>query len=324
MHRGRRYIIKSMESPPSFLGGCSFGPYGCGNLMAFATPTTLQYTTQALSTNEITIVKQIKHAELTQRQETEKVGNEDQSTVAGYGVVTVKRTVRGYKKLSLINRTELSRSEISLPSMEFDTRAFWIDVDAIYLKDIVREFDGGVHALSHALVAVAPLFVPCATSDIDCDHSRHDRTQILIYDQRAGGSGITAQLYDFIFDALKASVELLEECTSCYSGKDYDGGCPACLHSIPCDNFHQDLSRRAGINVGKHLIRKLETSSLNVRHGGGGLRFEGGPKKCNPERVGTDMQSYSPLKPNNFVIGRARWMENNKDRSRWAAVDEND
>ena len=109
MHRGRRYIIKSMESPPSFLGGCSFGPYGCGNLMAFATPTTLQYTTQALSTNEITIVKQIKHAELTQRQETEKVGNEDQSTVAGYGVVTVKRTVRGYKKLSLINRTDLSR-----------------------------------------------------------------------------------------------------------------------------------------------------------------------------------------------------------------------
>ncbi len=320
MHRGRKYKIESMESPPPFLGGTSFGPCGCANLIAFAKPTSLQYTTQVLSTNEITVVKQMKHAELNQIHDVEKGGSVFQATVAGYGVVTVKRTVHGYKKLSLITRNELSRNAISLPSMEFDTRALWIDVDAVYLRDVVRNFDAGVHALSHALVAVAPQFVSCATVDIDCDHSRHDRTQILIYDQRAGGSGITVQLYNFILDALKASVELLEECTSCYSGKDYDGGCPACLHSIPCDNFHQDLSRIAAIHVGKHLIKRLKISSLHEPHGS--QQFVGGPKKCESERVCTDMQC-SPLKPKNFVIGRASWMENSNDRSRWAAVDEN-
>lgn len=319
MHRGRKYKIESMESPPPFLGGTSSGPCGCANLLAFAKPTSLQYTTQVLSTNEITVVKQMKHAKLIESNDEEKGGQVIQATVAGYGVVTVKRTVHGYKKLSLINRTELSRTTISLPSMEFDTRACWIDVDAIYLKDVVRNFDAGVHALSHALVAVTPLFVSCATADIDCDHSRFDRTQILLYDQRVGGSGITVQLYNNIFDALKASVDLLEECTSCYSGKDYDGGCPACLHSIPCDNFHQDLSRLAGIQVGKHLIKKLEVSSLNGHHGG--QQFEDGTKKCTSVRVGTDMQC-SPLKPKNFLIGRTSWMENSSDHTRWAAVDE--
>ncbi|KAL7550627.1 hypothetical protein ACHAWF_013893 [Thalassiosira exigua] len=321
MHRGRRFRIQSMESPPPFVGGASFGPCG-SNLLAFAKPTSLQYSTQALSINQITVVKQMEHAEkvreeLCQREDgqdqKDAEKNKDQSTdevisagvVAGNGLVTVKRTVHGYKKLSHVNRKELSRTTISLPPMEFDTYALWINADAAYLRDVVLNFDGGVHALSHALVAVAPLFVACSSADIDCDHSRYDTTRILLYDQRAGGSGITAQLYRFIDDALKAAVDLLEDCTSCYVKKDYDGGCPACLQAVPCDNFHQGLSRTAGIRVGKHLIKQLENSNLNSLQNG------------------TANRKQSPIKPkNNILIGRASWMENGKERSRWAEVDE--
>lgn len=347
MHRGRKYRIESMESPPMFVGGASFGR-GSSNLLAFAKPTQLTYSTQALSINQITVVKQIEHAELTadpekdslcmpvdtdaQKQKEgkklQKSNNEAVSTTtacAGNGIVTVKRTVHGYKKLSHVNRKELSRTTISLPPMEFDTHALWIDADAAYLRDLVRDFDGGVHALSHALVAIAPLFVSCTSADIDCDHARYDTTRILLYDQRAGGSGITAQLYSFVVDALKAAVELLEECTSCYSG--YDGGCPACLQSVPCDNFHQDLSRSAGIRVGKHLIKRLEKSnwkSQNNRSEKDDRRSEESvlakkdlvqSKLC----AANDMQSS--LKPKNIIIGRASWSPK-KDRSRWAEVDD--
>jgi len=309
MHRGRKYRISSMENPPPFVGGSSYDSCGCNDLLAFAKPTTVQYSTQALSCNQITVVKLIKHAE-SNCNDKKKQGKEEKkklvtSTVAGYGIVTVKRTVHGYKKLSHVNRTEISRTTISLPPMEFDTHALWIDADATYLRDLVLDYDSGVHALSHAMVAVAPLFVACSIADIDCDHSRYDTTRIMIYDQRAGGSGITAQLYPFILDAMKAAIDLLEECTSCHTSK-FDGGCPACLQSVPCDNFHQDLSKSAGVKVGKHLIKRLEDSNLKTKNKFGG---------SNPN-------VQSPHKPKSIMIGRASWTNNKTDRTRFTMNDE--
>ena len=161
------------------------------------------------------------------------------------------------------------------------------------------------------MVAVAPLFVACTSADIDCDHSRYDTTRILLYDQRAGGSGITSQLFRSVLDALKAAVELLQECTSCHAN--FDGGCPACLQSVSCDNFHQDLSRSAGIRVGKHLIQRLENSNLNSQ------QRKGSENEDNMEMDANE----SSLKPNNILIGRASWMVNDKgDGSRFAEVDD--
>jgi DEAD/DEAH box helicase domain-containing protein len=309
-----KYQVESMEHPPPFLGASSFGPCGCNNLLAFAKPTSAQYSTQPLNINEITIVKQMKHAEArpegcveSNNEKHDESMKKNSVAVAGCGIVTVKRSVHGYKKLSHVNRTELSRTTISVPPMEFDTRACWIDADAAYLRDVVVNFDGGIHALSHAMIAVAPLFISCSSSDIDCDHSRYATTQILLYDQRAGGSGTTAQLYNFLADALRAAVELLEDCTSCYSSNVYDGGCPACLQSVSCDNFHDGLSRNAGIVVGKHLLKRLENSTLNKR-------LDDSINRSNNEL------QYS-IKPTNIVIGRASWSPGNK-QSRWAEVDD--
>eukprot|EP00985_Skeletonema_marinoi_P033784 scaffold42180_cov204-Skeletonema_marinoi.AAC.1 len=133
-----------MESPPAFVGsGQSFGPSGSTDLAAFAKPTNVQHTTQALSINEITVVKQTRHAELND--------SKAQQSVAGSGLVTVKRSVHGYKILSHVNRKEISRSTLNLPSMEFDTYAIWIDADAANLSGVVSNFNEGVHALNHAM-----------------------------------------------------------------------------------------------------------------------------------------------------------------------------
>lgn len=169
-HRGRKYRIEAMESPPSFVGGQSFGST---NLVAFAKPTNVQYTTQALSINEITVVKQTRHAELND--------SKAQQSVAGSGLVTVKRSVHGYKVLSHVNRKEISRTTLNLPPMEYDTYAIWIDADAANLNGLVSNFNEGVHALNHAMVAVAPLILSCSSSDIDCDHSTYECTRVLLF-----------------------------------------------------------------------------------------------------------------------------------------------
>ena len=228
IHRGRRYKINSMSSPPAF-ANCSSGyRYNSSNLGAFAKPTNVQYATNALSITLITVVKQLHRVEITSTNPQENVNGDkkiltqfepqlNSGCLAGNGVVTVKRTVHGYKKLSLVNRVELSRSEITLPPMEYDTNALWIDTEASVLAEVMPDYDKGVHALSHSILAVAPLFVPCSSSDIDCDHSHFGCTRVLLFDVRAGGAGTCALLWRHFFHpngVLKAAIDLLSECST--------------------------------------------------------------------------------------------------------------
>lgn len=77
-----------MESPPPFLGGGSFERSRCADLCSFAMRVNVNYSTQALSTSEITVVKQVDSME-------KNVGDDHKSlkgcTLAGRGVVNVKR-----------------------------------------------------------------------------------------------------------------------------------------------------------------------------------------------------------------------------------------
>jgi DEAD/DEAH box helicase domain-containing protein len=237
MHRGRRYKIQSMSSPPAFASASVGYRYNSCNLGAFAKPTNARYSTNALSITLITVVKQFYRVEIPPdkvQKHAEDKGKRcefepklSHGCLAGNGVVTVKRTVHGYKKLSLVNRVELSRSEISLPPMEYDTNALWIDTEASVLAELMPDYDKGVHALSHAIVAVAPLFVPCNSSDLDCDHSHYGCTRILLFDVRAGGAGTCSLLWRYFFHPdgiLKAAIDLLSECPlECDAGH-YKGG----------------------------------------------------------------------------------------------------
>ena len=290
-----------MESPPPFLGSNSSGQIKSADLCCFATPVQVNYSTQALSINEITVVKQTDGVEL----QYEDAGLDEKKTssmtLAGRGTVNVKRSVHGYKKLSLVHRKEISRTSIVLPSMEFDTHGIWIDVDASNLRDVVHGFDAGVHALSHALVAVAPIFTACSSSDINCDHSRFECTRILLYDARAGGSGITHALYDQILDMLEVALDLLHDCSSCNVEAKYDGGCPGCLQSVPCDNFQEDLSKRAALIIGHHLLKGFKKSKSS----------------CSSPTVG----KRDVMKSRDVLIGRPSWLENG-DHSKFADVDE--
>eukprot|EP00957_Ditylum_brightwellii_P189284 14406822-Ditylum_brightwellii.AAC.1 len=152
--------------------------------------------------------------------------------------------------------------------MEYDTNALWIDAEASVLSEVMLDYDAGVHALSHALVAVAPLFVPCTSSDLDCDHTRQGCTRILLFDVRAGGAGTTAQLWRHFFQPngmLSAAINLLEYCPSYCDESGFQGGCPACLQSVPCVIFHQNLSRRAGLHIARRMLGRIQQSEL-YRH----------------------------------------------------------
>lgn len=125
-------------------------------------------------------------------------------------------------------------------------------------------------------------------------------------DVRAGGSGITKQLYNRFVECLESAVELLQDCTTCYSETSrYSGGCPACLQSVRCDNFHEGLSRKSGVMIGAHLLKRLQRSTLG-RH-------------LNESTDRYELQTSD--KPKNVLIGRASFSPQRK-RSRFADVDD--
>lgn len=141
----------------------------------------------------------------------------------------------------------------------------WIDTEASILAELMPDYDKGVHALSHAIVAVAPLFVPCTSSDLDCDHSHYGCTRITLFDVRAGGAGTSSQLWKHFFrpnGVMEAAIDLLSECPSnCDSGS-YKGGCPGCIQAVPCINFHEDLSRKAGLIIARRVLGRIKLSKL--------------------------------------------------------------
>jgi hypothetical protein len=110
-----------MSRPPAFLSE-NFAGRSNVSLSAFAKPTTAKYVTRPLSNLRITIVKQMESVLLNDSPAGAATAVETAVTLAGYGKVNVKRRVHGYKKLSLITRQELSRSELG----EFFNRLFYI------------------------------------------------------------------------------------------------------------------------------------------------------------------------------------------------------
>ena len=277
-HRGRRYKVLSMTRPPPFASSSTTYRSSC-NLAAFAKPTSVRYSTRPLSTLKITVVKQMERIDCSCRPKQVDVTVNgvtctevspdfyeiESGSLAGSGIVTVKRSVHGYKKLSPVTRAEISRTEISLPPMEFDTYGLWIDTEASTLASVIKDYDEGVHALSHALLAVAPLFVPCASSDLECDHKSFGCSRVMLFDLRAGGDGTCNQLWKHIFmpnGLIDAALDLLQNCPSCSLQSDYQGGCPACIQAGQCLKFNQDLSRSAGVTIARRMLDRIKSTDL--------------------------------------------------------------
>ena len=336
IHRARKYKIVAMTPPPAFVAE-NFSYRRSLNLAAYAKPTNARYLTRPLSNMQITIVKTLESVELREtsassgisvsppRSNEKDLQGEKVLTFAGCGAVSVKREVHGYKKLSIINRTEISRCELRMPSLEYDTFGLYICAEPDVLAPMLGERYGpGVHALSHALLAVAPLFASGLTrGDLECDHSFYSPTQVVLFDERAGGSGCVQRLWSYFFDPnnniLEAAIELLEECSSCRVAAGYDGGCPACLHASSCIKFNMNLSRSAAIVIGRRMLERIKQTDKYKRNTGKDSEMNNTsagccdePKECTPRRKARDKamrkaKEMHSARDRQFVVGRPTW-----------------
>lgn len=177
-----------------------------------------------------------------------------------YGRVKVEHEYYSYKVIDTLTQEIISRHPLeNIPIIEFETQAVWFTIPFEFQKELELEgFDlgGTIHAIEHAMIAMAPALSQISRWDlggvsIDFDPVKQQPI-IYIYDAYRGGIGISEQLYLNLTELLNLSFKLIQSC-SCKSSN----GCPACIMSPKCGNNNDPLDREGAL----FLLSKL----LNIK-----------------------------------------------------------
>jgi DEAD/DEAH box helicase domain-containing protein len=162
---------------------------------------------------------------------------------ASLEAVSVTTLVTGYRKMSLKGNVVLSDEELEPMSRTIDTIALRFGMTYGGVKGFelgVESATGGVHALEHALAAVAPLVAGCDRRDLGSSWylMAPDRMEpaVYLYDVAPGGLGLVEQCYRERATLVRRALELVDGCKCA-------DGCPLCILSALCECRNENLNK---------------------------------------------------------------------------------
>jgi DEAD/DEAH box helicase domain-containing protein len=169
-----------------------------------------------------------------------------------FGDVEVCEQYTGYKIMRY--DTVLGVEPLDLPPLNFCTKALWFHVPPETegtLRARGLDFDGGLHGIEHAFIAMMPFHVLCDRWDIGgLSISRFGDDQlpvVFVYDGYEGGIGLAEKAYDLFFQILVMTFGLVRDC-SCTEG------CPSCIYSPKCGNDNVPLDKKAAVVLLERLV----------------------------------------------------------------------
>ncbi len=156
----------------------------------------------------------------------------------GFGRVRVREVVEGYK---ILHRGRVVAWEpLELPPLEYETEGVWL----VWEKGTPSP--GALHGAEHALVAVVPLEVGCASGDVGGvstpDHPDTGLPTVLIYDAFPDGIGISRVLFANASGWVGKTRELLTGCPCAE-------GCPRCVLSPRCGSGNQPMDKQGAQQI---------------------------------------------------------------------------
>jgi len=202
--------------------------------VAWLTPTENDHQTRVQYEESITVEEDIA---------TKPLATRDDVTVH-FADVTRRKQVTGFQRRDHRTGEVLSEEPLDLPETTLSTRALYVTLPP-GLERLVQtmsgSFEGGLHAVQHALVATFPLIILCDRRDVGSvsttDHPQAERSALFIYDSYRGGVGLARNGYDQIEELFQHTWELLADC-GC------SDGCPACIQSPHCGRANEPLDKR--------------------------------------------------------------------------------
>jgi DEAD/DEAH box helicase domain-containing protein len=172
----------------------------------------------------------------------------------GIGPVRVRSQVVGYKRFDAFTGDLLGHADLTLPTTELETRAFWYVVpdDVLAAADVgAAAAPGTLHAAEHAAIGIMPLFTICDRWDVGGVSTpllpETGAPTIVIYDGYPGGAGIAELGFRFAGEHLAATLDVISSC-GC------DDGCPSCVQSPKCGNGNDPLDKHGAIRLLQTLL----------------------------------------------------------------------
>ena len=112
-----------------------------------------------------------------------------------FGEVLVSSLVTMFKKMKFDTHENLGYGEVNLPELEMHTTACWLELDDELFAGLESEdAHGAMAGVAHALSMLAPLYLMCATWDINVRYHVKDpftdRPTLYLYDTVTGGVGL--------------------------------------------------------------------------------------------------------------------------------------
>jgi DEAD/DEAH box helicase domain-containing protein len=148
----------------------------------------------------------------------------------------------------------IGREPLDLPPLKFSTVGMWFIIPDEIREEIEQrglDFDGGLHAVEHAMIAMAPIYAMCDRWDIGGLstplHPDTGHPTIFIYDGFEGGIGISETLYAQVRELWNKTLQLINNCEC----KD---GCPSCIYSPKCGSENEPLDKEAGSIILERLL----------------------------------------------------------------------
>lgn len=215
--------------------------------MVYISKKNVDYYTQSLKHTDITPLEIIY----------ENTAGVDNKITSYFGKVKVEHEYYSYKVVDTLTQEIRSRHPLEdIPLIKFESQAVWFTIPFEYqkkLEDNGYDLGGTIHAIEHAMIAMAPALAQISRWDlggvsIDFDPVKQQPI-IYIYDAYRGGIGISESLYFNLNELLLLAYKLIKSC-SCKT----DNGCPACIMSPKCGNSNEPLDKQGAISLLEPLI----------------------------------------------------------------------
>ncbi|RVW20655.1 ATP-dependent helicase HRQ1 [Vitis vinifera] len=266
MHQGKTYLVKELD---------------ISRKLALCQQADLKYYTKTRDYTDIHVIG----GEIAYQARISRI--QFARTTAQVHDCRVTTTWFGFRRIWKGSNKVFDTVELSLPTYSYQSQAVWVRVPQS-VKTAVEihrfSFRAGLHAASHAVLNVVPLYVICNSSDLapECSNphdTRYIPERILLYDPHPGGTGFSAQASDMKFslifqtlenrvgccflvfqvrshftELLTAALELLMSC--CCTG---DTGCPNCIQNLACGEYNELLHKDAAIMIIKGVLEAEES-----------------------------------------------------------------
>ncbi len=177
-----------------------------------------------------------------------------------FGNVKVEHEYYSFKVIDTLTQEIRARNPlVDLPVIEFETQSVWFLIPFEYQKELElagHDLGGTIHAIEHAMIAIAPTLAQISRWDlggISIDFDPVNQQPIIyIYDAYKGGIGISELLYHELNQLLGLTYKLIRSC-KCTA----PNGCPICILSSRCGSGNEPIDKMGALFLLKRLIEKI-------------------------------------------------------------------